>query len=508
MDSSSFKLSLKAPTPAPKITAFQVKHSTLKSPGSPIQTLSVTNEDGLFASNSHRMAVEILPAGASNVQVRQGSNPYNLMVDFVAPEKFEVKDVVVTVYDSSDLDSRRPIAISQPFKEKKPPSDPNQPVIARVDVLYLQRNNGIARLKIEGSGFGNYRRPTMTAEEFLADYGRQSVLPKPKDCPKPPPVDWQSWNSDIEQSIKVVVVPRNTSLRVERCKILYIDDKMIDLYVEFSATDGYSFAFRPGSVAITVKKPAAKQLQVLNASGVVATINGPETYLASKEVGPKRDENLTYEFTVLSYDKANYEFGGGITKNFYVIKLSVVNLGEKKISIPLASIQAEVDWAHRYRDDGKTLEYSEGPPTQTPVPLEDVSAFFDAYQKLHGTRARVFNTLNGLATLGAALIPFVGPSVKDAHVVFTGGFIPGLRQAVGDLSGQQLQNLTGRTWQNVEVIADHGGSITKYIFIQRGEEDFPGPVKQKTRKLVTNLRGIEVTGFEVVESTPKQATQQ
>jgi hypothetical protein len=156
----------------------------------------------------------------------------------------------------------------------------------------------------------------------------------------------------------------------------------------------------------------------------------------------------------------------------------------------------------------RLIEYVEGPETQTPVPLEDVSAFFDAYQKQHGKRAKLFNALTGLTTFGATLIPFVGPSFKDAHVVFTGGFIPGLRQAIGDLSGQQLQNLTGRSWQNVEVIADHGGSITKYIFIQRGEQVFNGNIPPNVHQLIMNFRGIEVTGYEVIESTAKQATKQ
>jgi hypothetical protein len=523
IETSDFKLSLKEPAPPPTITPFEIKHSTLSSPNSPFQTLSITNEKGLFASNPHRMNVEILPAGASNIFIRPGSNPYNLIVDFMAPEKFEVKDVVVTVYDSSDLDARRPNAISQPFKEKKPPSDPNQPVITKTEVVFLQRNRGIGRVKIEGSGFGNYRRPTMSAEDFLATYGMRSVLPSeqnPTSTPSPaptPPQDWRDWNEDVERAVNVVLVPRNPSLRVERSEILYIDDKLIDLYFQFSRFGGYSMSFRPASVSLTVTKPGAKQIQLLKAEGVIATLEGPETYLVSKEIGTKRDENLTYEFTVLDNNKANYEFGNGIAENFYVVKLSVVNRGEKKIAIPLASIQAEIDWAHGQLRTGSlngqpvydpNVEFFEGPETQTPVPLEDVSAFFDSYQKQHGKRAKLFNTLSGLTTLGASLIPFFGPGFKDAHVAFTGGLIPGLRQGIGDLSGQQLQNLTARTWQNIEVLADRGGSVTKYIFVQRGEQVFTGTVKPNLRKQIMNLRGIEVTGFEVIESSAKQAVQQ
>ena len=518
VEDSNFKLSFKEPSPPPAITPFEIKHSTLSSSSSPIKTLFVTNEKGLFSSNPHRMSVEILPAGASNVLIRSGSNPYNLIVDFIAPEKFEVSGVVLTVYDSSDLDSRQPIAISQPFKEKKPQADPNQPTIASAKVVYLQRRPGVGRLTILGNGFGNYPRPPMISEDLLASYQRSNLSPgrnclDPPICMPPPASDmqrWQTWNKEIEQLVNVVLVPRNPSLRVELIKVLYIDDKMIDLYFEFSHLQGYSLAFRPGSVALTVKKPGAKQLQILKAPGVTATIEGPESYLAEVTIGPKRDDNLTSSFTILTNDKANYEFGRGIADNFYVIKLSVVNRGEKKVSIPLAAIEADVDWASgRGPETVPNAEYVESRDPETPVPVEDVSAYFDAYLKQFGKRAKLFNVANGLTTLMTSLIPFFGPGFKDAQVVFTGGLIPGLRQGIGDLSGQQLQNLTGRTWQNVEVIPDHGGSITKFIFIQRGEQVFSGPVKPNVHKLIMNIRGIEVTGYEVTDgsATSSAATQ-
>ena len=316
-------------------------------------------------------------------------------------------------------------------------------------------------------------------------------------------------------------MPRNPTFRIERSEILYIDDKLIDLYVEFTKFDGYSQPFRAGNATVTVKKPGTKPFQVLRAEGVVATIDGPETYIASKEVGPKRDENLTYEYTVLDKEQASSLFGSGIADNFYAVKLSVINRGEKKVSVPLASVQAEIEWAvgafksaqpttlvkNQPIPDG-VIEYMEGPETQTPIPLEDVSGFFDANVKTKGRKARLFNILGGVTTMGAALIPFVGPGVKDAHVVFTGGLIPGLRQGFGDLSGQQLQNLTARTWETVEVISDRGGSVSKYVFFQRGEQIFSGQVKPNIHRVIMSIRGIEVTGFEVTESEPKTATKQ
>lgn len=522
-DSGDFKLTLKEPAPAPAVKHFEIKFSTVSSASSPIQTLSITNDQGLFSPHPHQMSVEILPAGASNVLIRAGSNQYNLIVDFIAPQNFTVKDVIVTVYDSSDLDTRQPIAASQPPQEKKPQADPNQPTITNVEVLYLQRNDGIGRLKIEGSGFGNYPPPPISADDFLAKFGWRSIYPTPSTSPSPTPLpsssassaNWQEWNSKIEQSVNLVLKPRNETMRVLHSKILYIDDKLIDLYFEYTNAKGYSLSFKPDNVALSVKKPGAAQLQVLKSAGVEATITGPETYLVSQDIGPSRNSNLTYDFTILPFDKANYEFGRGIAENFYVVKLSVVNLGEKKVSIPLAAIQAEVDWAYGSYKEGKAAnqegetdskEYLDGPDTQSPAPLEDVSAYFSAYQKLYGKKPKLFNVLDGTTTLLTSLIPLFGPGFKDAQVIFTGGLIPGLRQGLGDLSAQQLQNITARAWQNVEIIPDHGGSLIKYIFIPRGEQVFNGDVKPHVRKLIMNMRGIEVNGFEVTDSTATQAT--
>ena len=119
VENFGFKLSFKPPAPPPAIKPFEIKHVTRSSAGSPIKSLLVTNEEGRFASSPHRMSVEILPAGASNILIRSGSNPYQMVVDFIAPEKFEVQDVIVTVYDSADLDKRQPIAIALPFKRKE-----------------------------------------------------------------------------------------------------------------------------------------------------------------------------------------------------------------------------------------------------------------------------------------------------------------------------------------------------------------------------------------------------
>src|SRR5262249_26969729 len=155
-----------------------------------------------------------------------------------------------------------------------------------------------------------------------------------------------------------------------------------------------------------------------------------------------------YHYTVLDRSQANSLFGQGVADSFYVIQLSVTNIGTKKVAIPLASIQAEIEWASGVKKSraetgvgegagtSVSLEFLQGPETITPIPLEAVSGFFDAYQKKFGRGARYFNFLQGIATLGAAVIPFAGPSFRDGVAVLSSAGIPSLKIMTGDLSGQ------------------------------------------------------------------------
>jgi hypothetical protein len=300
-------------------------------------------------------------------------------------------------------------------------------------------------------------------------------------------------------------------LQVKRSVITYIDDKLIDVYFEFTLFEGYSKPFRLASTSLTLRKPGAKTLQTLNDVGVVATIAGPDTFLASKEIGVRRDQNLEYRFNVIDQNQANSLFGRGISDTFYVIQLSVVNRGKKKVAVPRAAIQAEVEWLDGSVKSVNDLEYLEGPPTLPPSPLASVSGFFDAYNKVKGKKAVMFRILEGVANLGTSIIPFVGPGFKTSQLIFTGGVIPGLRLGFGDLSGQQLQNLTALSWQDVEVIPAAGGSLDKYVYIPRNDQFFGNGDAARlnlknVRKRTINIQGLEVTGYEVTESEAIEAT--
>jgi len=75
-------------------------------------------------------------AGAANIRIRQ-SNPKQMVIEFLAPEDFEVEAVEVTVYDSSDLDTRQPIALAVPFDDssKKTRLIRTEPRIEKVELF-------------------------------------------------------------------------------------------------------------------------------------------------------------------------------------------------------------------------------------------------------------------------------------------------------------------------------------------------------------------------------------
>ena len=323
---------------------------------------------------------------------------------------------------------------------------------------------------------------------------------------------WETWRGKIREKVTVGVNSRNPDIAVERVEILDVNDKMVDIYFEFTRTRGYAWPFRLGDATVAVKKMLPKTKQTVKDDKVTATVAGvkEETYTVQYQPGPRRDSNLTYKYTVLDRKSANTLLGKGIADNFYVLQVSVVNNGEKKVTIPLASIQAEIEW-FRGSNKARSVSFVQGPPTLAPIPLAAVSGYFDAYQKVVGLRAHLFNTLDAVTTAATALVPFTGPSFKDAEVYFSGGFVPAVRRVLGDLSGQQLQNLTSLSWESSETLPAKGGSKEKLIYIQRNAQFRSEPVRAvgvaaETRKQIASIMDLEITGFEVIESEAKQAT--
>lgn len=521
---------------------LEISFETFRSEHYPnLYSLLITNKNKDnspgFSPNPAHMKIDIFPPGATNVSIQPGSSPHQMMVTFLAPEKFDVKAVALTVFDpNSRLGSTEPIAFSTPFKEKAPKADPNQPTISNIEILSLQRRSGFGRLKIEGSGFAEYERPPFTGEKellcciyrtrnpeisteqdlrFKVDRENKSKITSidPEVCvgfDKNECQTMRDWRERIEERVEVLLVPRNPDLRIERTQVMYIDDKVIDVYFEFTHYSGFSEPFRLASAVVTVNKGAvvAAHGETEDAS-ISAVLTGPKTYIASKEIGPPRDKNLEYRYHILDQKDAARMFGPGVGQNFYVIELVVVNNGKKKVAVPLGMIQAEIEWLYGLSKDTKEF-FEDGPPTLPPLPLGSVSSYFDAFQKTEGKWAKVFNIMDGVTILGASLVPVFGRNIERPVAIFSGGLIPGLKKAVGDLSSQQLQNLTTMSWEGIEEVLP-GGSKQKYVYIPRADQVFgnaKAPDGQRVRKQIINIRGLEVSGFEILESEQKVATPQ
>jgi hypothetical protein len=589
--SPGFTISIKANPPAPKLKQFEVKLEHEKNKEFPnLHSLVVTKESGDadvgFADRPHLMTVDLMPGGATDVNIVQ-SNLQRLDLHFVAAADYVPTNVVVTVYSSSDLDTRQAVAVAV---NKKTPEDPDAPKITSAETVFINRSHGVGRIRILGTGFGDYPAPPYQVDDYLWNcleefhirgtnryaprvqqlefndieqrieacrrmlggdidamiaaeetagentlkgMGEEDIKPEEEPALKKrieatktnfasfvthvqKEKDPEEWAEEIRRKAMVTIHSRNPDIEVERVEILDISDKMIDVYFEFTRYRGYSYPLRLEDSTVTIKKTVQKTTQTVKNDKVTGTVTGPkdETYNLAYQIGPKRDPNLTYNYTILDNHSANTLLGKGVADNFYVLQLSVVNNSEKKVAIPLASIHAEVEWIRGLGGPkNKNVAFVQGPPTLAPIPLAAVSSNFEAYQKAIGLRARLFNGLDAATIVGTALVPFTGPSLKSAEVFFSGGFVPAVHKAWGDLSSQQLQNLTSLSWESSETLPAKGGSVEKLIYIQKRSQQFESkPVKAiavapVTTSQIASILGLEVTGFEVVESEAKQATQ-
>ncbi len=534
--------------PIPALQSFGVTFEHQKNAQFPnlhsVVVTKKTGDDGVgFAVDSNLMQIELIPTGATDLKVAL-SNERQLDLHFVAAADYEPQDVVVTVFDGTDLAKRKAIAVATKAVAPAPAEDPDQPKITSVDTVFIERSFGWGRLRIRGQGFGDpstppvdkyvkkcLMKPSFEVQPKCEEEAKTKNAPVAakcddrKDgwdedkclCARYSPL-WEAWQKTVRAALTVGVSPRNEVIRTEEAEIVDYNDKMVDVFFRFKVAPHYSWPFQPANVHLTVKKAVHKAQQIVPAGAVSGIVTGttPKTFTVSQDLGLKADSSLSYRYTVLDQPSAKILLGEGVSQNFYVLQLSVVNRGSKKVAIPLAAIQAEVEWAvgHQECKQGQTqpdFDYVEGSPTLAPIPLAAVSAYFDAYEKSSGKKAIFFNILDGITTLAATLNPFVGPSFKDAQSVFTGGFIPGAHKVLGDLSGQQLQNLTGLSWETVETLSANGGSKEKLIYIQRNEQfadkgvDLP-KISKQTRKQISNILDLEITSFQVEEGEARQAT--
>ena len=564
--SKDLTISIKAIPPESALQEFEIAFAHHQSKEFPnLHSLTVTKQSGEvgvgFDVKESHMRIDLEPTGATNLTVAQ-SNEEHLVLNFVAAPDYEPTDVVITVYDGSDLDRRQAIFVARASAPEKPPAnDPNEPIITSVETLFVDRHEGNGRIRIYGKGFGKQvKAPPYQVDEFLCtclerpqlDF-REETRPRPcgqfaesffretdtrndsrldqekqraEACAAPLAL-WNQWRCGVGATASVE--SRDINIRVEKAEIIDMNDEMVDVYFEFTRHHGYAWPFQVAGVNLTIKKPVNKVEQVVEAkpakvSGEVDS-SSPATYTVSSTIGPKPEENLTYRYTVLTYAAVRQLLGDGIADNFFVIEVAVVNDGAKKVAIPLAGMQADVEWLYGgvskpapagasdlVPESGfKPGFFVEGPPTLAPIPMATVSAYFGASKKNGERRVKTFNILEGITTLITSIVPFGGPALKDAEVVFSGGFIPGLRHAWGDLTDQQLQNLTTLSWQNSETLAASGGSLEKLVYIQKGQQFDSGglpiyDVPYATKQQVSNIMSLDVVGYEVNDSPPKKAT--
>ena len=346
------------------------------------------------------------------------------------------------------------------------------PRIDDVEVLELNRMVGTGSIKIDGANFGN--DPSKISVTIVPREPSLSVFA--------PVTPQDSYTCPAYKPGQETTTP---TVRSAKDDIVIVD-------FSFPCAAGYSVPFVIARVVLTVTEK-----------------NGQQTS-DSQEMQPERDKNLTYRSTILSSTQARSRFGGGIAKNFYVVQLSIVNHGSTKIQVPLASIQAEVEW---FAGSGeKNKYYREGPATVAPVPLAGAVSYFSTHRQATGPRAIFFNALQGLTTIGSAIQLFFGPGFAQGVGIAGGGLRQGLGQIFQDTSEQQLANLTSQSFESIETVSGNGGSIEKVIFIQRGEEKLGpatfGGTRYKFSRLIDNILGFEITGYEVPETAAKSATPQ
>jgi hypothetical protein len=565
--SKGLTISIKAVPPESALQEFEVAFEHHQSKEFPnLHSLTVTKQSGDvgvgFDVKESHMRIDLEPTGATDLTVAQ-SNEEHLVLNFVAAPDYEPTDVVITVYDGSDLDKRKAIFVARASAPEKPPAnDPNEPTVTSVETVFVDRHEGNGRIRIYGKGFGKQvTAPPYQVDEFLCTCLERPQLDfreerRPRPCGlfaesyfreknpernasrlsqetqraaacEAPLILWNKWRCGLGATVNVE--SRDINIRVEKAEIIDMNDEMVDVYFEFTRHHGYAWPFQVAGVDLTIKKPVNRVEQVVEAkpakvSGEVDS-SSSATYTISSTVGPKPDVNLTYRYTVLTYDAVRQLLGDGIADNFFVIEVAVVNDGAKKVAIPLAGMQADVEWLYGgvsipapasaidpMPESGvKPGFFVEGPPTLAPIPMATVSAYFGASKKNGERRVKTFNILEGITTLITSIVPFAGPALKDAEVVFSGGFIPGLRHAWGDLTDQQLQNLTTLSWQNSETLAASGGSLEKLVYIQKGKQFDSGglpiyDIPYTTKQQISNIMSLEVVGYEVNDSPPKKAT--
>jgi hypothetical protein len=204
---------------------------------------------------------------------------------------------------------------------------------------------------------------------------------------------------------------------------------------------------------------------VVTATLVTMNFTAPRTYVPlevtlSYTTGPKSkklagtdcapDVDVKKNYFYVPESQVAKKYGHGISKNFDVIQVSIVNECPLPVLIPLAGVVLNV-----------------ATPPLHPFSLEHVTSIFSSDRAFSGPRAIFFNIVQGAATVGSAIEPFFAHGFTQGVSILGGGFTQGAATIWKDLSAEQLQNLTSQSFQDTEQIAGSGGSLQKSIFVAR-----------------------------------------
>ena len=445
-------------TQNPKITGMNVFQAAATPDGNASFYLEISGESLPTASPTVFVAPQKGVTGTLDVVSAKDSQ---IVVKFTASKDYFPSTVGVagtggTIY-TKDLDQATNVNSTLPH-------------IDDVEVLQLDRTLGTGSIKIDGKNFGN--DPAKIAV---------TIVPRDPTLPAFPPVS----PTPVSGGAYYICPAATPAQQALPPTIRAAKDDIVIVDFSFPCVSGYSEPFRIARILLTVA--------------------GQTLSSASYETLPGRDENLTYRSTIMSFDQASSRFGAGIANNFYVVQLSITNKGPVKLQIPLASVQAEVEW---FAGTVKNKYYREGPATVAPVPLAGAVSYFSVYRQARGRRAIFFNLLQGMTTIGSAIQLFFGPGFAQGVGIAGGGFRQGLGQIFQDLSDQQLANLTSQSFESIETVSGNGGAIDKVVFIQRSVGVLQsGGMPVKFRTAVSNILSFEINGYEVSETAPKVATQ-
>lgn len=208
------------------------------------------------------------------------------------------------------------------------------------------------------------------------------------------------------------------------------------------------------------------------------------------------DIQVQYELT--PYDQVKNLFGNGLAKNYHVVQVSIVNNCAKKIVVPLGGIRIVPEWHTGTK--GKST-YENGAPTIAPFGLDHVMSIYNTDRTLTGSRALIFNIMQGAATLGSAIEPFFGPGFTQGVAIFGGAFRNAALEVSKDMSSQQLKSLSSETFDASETIGSNGASpVQKFIFIPRTDVKLPSNALQR----IDDITKLTVTWFIGSDATQTQ----